>query len=488
MDIYHRFFFEEFNQFVHNDNRKDRGFHPITAESLTIKHETIAPNWLVSGATVLDLGSCLGATGHWCLSNGAKFYLGVEVQKDYTDTSDQLLSQLWSRDSFKIVNQDIETFLDTTDLKFDVVFACGILYAFLDYFGLLKKISKISKNCVVVDTSYPSLMFVNNASFIEVVDHQHMNKSTGLDSYQGLGARPTPKALTHMMMNLGYEDKEGILYPQQLTDSSVHDSYHSPIKRIAGLQNPARFLMRFFKTDKFLKSAGDALLSNDLAYVTNMAESPPTLDKVASWKFDDEVAQRFQKEAETHIPDYARVIDMSIDLVKKVFQSTNIQIIDIGSALGFTVDKFLLAGYSQVTGIEISESMRNNSLHQDRIIISNTLPKNVYQVILANWTLHFISDRVEYLKDIYDNLDAGGVFVLSDKMTQSKEMKELYYSWKRSNGVSQETIDLKEKKLKGVLETKPLNWYIEVLHQIGFNSIEVLNSRFNFNTLICRKS
>ena len=487
MHIYHEFFFTKFYQFVDKDNRKDRGFHPITAESLTVKHETIAPEWLVKDASVLDLGSCLGATGHWCLSHGAKHYVGVEVQKEYVDQSTALLSDLWNTNRFSIVQQDIETFLDTTNEKFDVVFACGILYAFLDYFGLLKKIDKITKNCIVIDTSYPSLMFVSNASFIEVVDHQHMNKSTNTDSYEGLGARPTPKALIQMMGNLGYTDKEGILYPKQITENNVHDSYHSPINRRAGIQNPARFLMRFFKTGNFIKSAGDALLSNDQSYLKSMSEAPPVLEKISAWKFDDEVAKRFQHEANTHIPDYERVIDMSLELISRAFSSKDIEIIDIGSALGFTVDKFLKAGYQNVSGVEVSESMKSNSLHQDKIFLSDRLPTKMYDAVLANWTLHFVVSRDEYIQDIYNNLTNNGVFILTDKMPQTAETKEMYYNWKRSNGVSQEVINLKEEKLKGVLETKPLTWYIELLTSIGFKDIEILNSRFNFTTLVCRK-
>lgn len=486
MHIYNRFFFEEFNQFVEKDNRKNRGFHPITAESLTVKHETIAPEWLVKDATILDLGSCLGATGHWCLSKGAKYYVGVEIQSDYVDLSNALLGDIWASDKFTIIKQDIDTFLSTTDIKFDVVYACGVLYAFLDYFGLLKKIDKITNNCVVIDTSYPSLMFVPNASFIEIVDHQHMNKSTNVDSYSGLGARPTPQALLQMMANLGYENKEEILYPNQLTNNTIHDSYHSPIKRRAGIQNPARFLMRFFKTGKFMKSAGDALLSQDLSYVTNMAEAPPLLEKELPWKFDESVAARFQHEATTHIPDYERVIKMCVEFVTKKYNK-NINIIDVGSALGFTVDKFLSNGFDNTFGVEISESMRNKSLHQDKIILDDKLPIKEYSVVLANWTLHFVANRTQYLKNIYDSLTPDGVLIITDKMTQTSQIKDLYYEWKKSNGVSQEVIETKERKLKGVMETKPLSWYMEVLNSIGFKEIEIANSRFNFNTLICYK-
>jgi hypothetical protein len=115
------------------------------------------------------------------------------------------------------------------------------------------------------------------------------------------------------------------------------------------------------------------------------------------------------------------------------------------------------------------------------------MPDKKYNVVLANWTLHFILERQEYLTDIFNSLSHGGLLILSEKMSQPYPLKDLYYNWKRSNGVSQETIMSKEQKLKGVLETKPLMWYLEILEKIGFAEIECINSRFGFNTLICKK-
>jgi len=486
MTIYDNFFFDKYIQFVDNDNRNQRGFHPINAETLSKKHECIAPKWLVEGARILDLGSCIGATGHWCLSHGAIKYVGVEVQADYVNISKQLLGELWSSDKFEIIEQDIEEYLASVTEQFDVVFACGVIYGFLDYYGILKKITAASSRCVIIDTSYPVNMSDETSCIIEIVKNQHLNKSTDNDSFSGVGSRSTPVALNLLMNNLGFENKEKILYPQQINDNSIHDSYHSPILRKNGLHTPARFLMRFFKTGNYLKSVNEALLTNDNKYVTSMVEAPTTLSKVTPWVFDETVAHRFQNEAATHIPDYERVIDMCVNIVKYSFPKTA-NIIDVGSALGFTVDKFLKAGYTSVTGLEISESMKNNSLHQDRIILSNSMPNEEYNVVLANWTLHFILERKEYLTDIFNRLAHGGILLLSEKMSQPYPLKDLYYNWKQSNGVSRETILSKEQKLKGVLETKPLIWYLEILEKIGFAEVECINSRFGFNTLICKK-
>lgn len=480
-------FFERYKSFIDDDNRKDRPYHPTTSESMSARHETIAPKWLVEGATILDLGSCIGATGHWCLHNGAKHYTGVEIQNSYVQKSRLLLAEHWSPDQFIIEQVELEHFIKHCDKKFDVIFVCGIIYGFLNTYEMLKSISNLADRCVVVDTSYPTKLFAMDQSVIEVTTQQHMIQSSSDKTYTGLGARPSPAALNLIMNNLGFEAKEKILFPRQLKTIQDHDSYHSPLIRKQGIPTPAKYIMRFFKSATNHKSAVESLISNDTAYVNDFPDKPPSYAKVSSWAFDEAVAERFQKEAQTHIPDYERVINYCLDTVTVLYPNKAIRIAEVGSALGYTVDKFINKGYKNIVGIEISNSMKEKSLHQDKIVLSEHIPQDQYDVVLANWTLHFILERKEYIKEIFNTLNSNGIFILSDKMTQSISSKELYYAWKRSNGVAQEEINIKERKLRGVMETKSLDWYIDTLESVGFKDIECVNSRFNFNTLLCRK-
>ena len=205
------------------------------------------------------------------------------------------------------------------------------------------------------------------------------------------------------------------------------------------------------------------------------------------WTFDNSVAERFQTEAEHHIPDYYRVIDLCVDYTRATFESTDIKIIDVGSALGFTIDKFIKQGYDNVHGVDNSSSMINSSLHPARVMLSDTLPQGPWDVVLANWTLHFIDNRLPYLTDIYNNLSDGGLLMLTDKMSFSPETNKLYYDFKRNNGVSDQAIRSKEIALEGVLITKPLSWYLDNLKALGFKDVQVINSRFMFNTICARK-
>lgn len=109
-----------------------------------------------------------------------------------------------------------------------------------------------------------------------------------------------------------------------------------------------------------------------------------------------------------------------------------------------------------------------------------------FDVILANWTLHFIADRENYIKTISASLAEKGLFFLSEKISSSELMKEYYYDFKRANGVTEAEIKEKEKRLQGVLITYPLAWYYNVLFKYGFKKIDILIAERGFMTLCCQ--
>jgi len=209
----------------------------------------------------------------------------------------------------------------------------------------------------------------------------------------------------------------------------------------------------------------------------------------SSWTFDQDVANRFQHEAQAHIPDYDRVIDLSMACVRQAFgQDRGLHIVDVGSALGHTMHRFITAGYQNVHGIDNSTAMIGKSIYPDRVFNSSTfVGHDQWDVVLANWTLHFVKSREQYLADIYQGLKPGGVLIVTDKMDHTTEMENLYYDFKRRNGVSDEIIQKKKLSLEGVLVTKPLTWYLDTLEKLGFQHTQVINSRFMFTTVYARK-
>lgn len=474
-----RYFFDQYSEFIEFDSRRDRGYVPITSETLTKRHEVALPKSLIRGARILDLGSCLGATGAWSLAHGAASYTGVEVQPLMAETSNNLLSKHWS--NYTIVNQDIESFLKNNNEHFDVVVMFGVIYVFLNIYEILKQISKIA-NTIVIDSSYPSWAANPDAPVLDLTKTLHINSAELGKAFSGVGIRPNPGALRLMLETLGFEDTEGLLYPTPLDNKEQHDAYITSLKR-EGFKStlPARYMLRFVNTGKNTLTVKDAVINNNVSTLSSMKDKPAT-----AWKFDSAVAGRFQDEADKHIPDYQRVINLTVGLIKQIYKPSA-KIIDVGSALGYTVDTLISAGYSNTVGCECSQDMINQSKHRDKIILSSSLPPGPWDIVIANWTLHFIQHRREYLEDIYTNLNPGGMLILTDKMSHSNTSENLYHQFKRSKGVTDEEIGYKKNSLLGVLTTKPINWYLETLKEIGFDDIQIINTAFMFSTIYARR-
>lgn len=483
-------FFDNYPEFILNDARSKRAVSTITSESLSKRHEASLPKSLIQNCSVLDLGSCYGATGHWCLSNGASHYTGVEIQKDMVDKGNEMLSKYW--DNFDIVEQSIEQFLDHNDKHYDVVVLFGVLYAFLNQYGLLKRVCEITNKMIVIDTLYPRKMVKSSDAIIEVIQKQHINSSKENTAYVGVGTASSPMALDVMLDTLGFVNSEGLIYPKSLLDLTIPDSYNTIVARgeIPGdskiyTQFPMRFISRYVKGNSNFKIVSDIVKDNDISSSTTMRGQPRIISN-KHWVFDSTVANRYEQEVNANIPDYLRVIDLCLDCATINFNK-QAKIIDVGSAKGYTIDKFLSKGFLNVYGVESSESMYESSKHRDRVILGEQFPSGEWDIVLANWTLHFINEREQYLKDIYNNMSHDGMLILTDKMSFTEDIESLYHNLKKKNGVTQQEIHTKKNSLIGVLNTKSYKWYLETLEKIGFRNIQIINANMMFNTLYARK-
>jgi len=208
------------------------------------------------------------------------------------------------------------------------------------------------------------------------------------------------------------------------------------------------------------------------------------------WKFDDSVAAGFDTIARTNIPHYEDVIDKCVMIAEAAFpDKTKARIIDVGSAKGHTLERFRKAGYENVFGVDSSAAMLAQSSVKENLIHSETFPKQhgPFDMVVANWTLHFIPERNRYLRDIRDSLSENGILVLSEKMQSSDFVHARYHDFKRYMGVSEQDIAAKEAAIEGVLVPYPLEWYIDTLREHGFSHIEIIDAAWCFKTILCIK-
>lgn len=211
---------------------------------------------------------------------------------------------------------------------------------------------------------------------------------------------------------------------------------------------------------------------------------------VGTWRFNEAVAQRFDQEARMHIPNYELVVQKCVDIAAALYSNKALpKIIDVGCATGYTLEQFLRAGFVNVYGVDNSQAMLDHSKVKGRVVLSGALPKEFgpYDLVLANWTLHFIETREEYLADIKESLRDGGVLVLTEKMDMSSLVYSQYHNFKRAQGVAQEEVVRKEASIQGVLTTRPLSWYLDTLEKLGFRDTTIIDASYGFVTLVAHK-
>jgi hypothetical protein len=486
--------FNQAPEFIELDNRKNRTQNAVTPESTHTRLEVSWPEWLIKDGTVLDLGSCLGAAGHWALTYGATHYTGVEIQQTYADGSVTALSKYWPADRFTIVTQSLEDFLDNAianNIQYDHVLASGVLYAFLNFMSVLEKITKVARKSVVIDTLWIPKEPNNNNGIIVIKPKVHINYANGDQAFAGWSSIVNMRGLDIIMQNNYFFRTEDRLVPRLI--EGITDVYSDTIVDTHGIKRfAAKYIVRYFRQGTKTLSLQDHIKTADKESLVPFQTAFPVVKDGTdvSWKFDSSVADRFQQEALQHIPDYKRVIDMCIDVANNSIRpelKATAPIIDFGSALGFTVDAFINNGFANTYGLDNSPDMVAKSLHPERIILGDKLPNQMYSMIMINWTLHFIIDKFSYLQDFYNKLSPGGTLIISDKTTQTIATKELYYQFKLDNGVDPEYIKEKEKALIRIMNSMPVDWYVDHLRKAGFPRIEIINARYGFVTFMCKK-
>lgn len=212
------------------------------------------------------------------------------------------------------------------------------------------------------------------------------------------------------------------------------------------------------------------------------------MDILKSWKFDSTIAIDFADYARKHIPNYDQVIDISIDVCKDF--NKNAKIVDIGCASGETLNRLHTEGFTNIYGVDNSEFMLA-VCNQDiaTYILSDIFPSNLQHmdVVLMNWTLHFVENKLDYLQAIFHSLDSKGVLVLSEKVSLNPYAISKYHQFKRLQGVDDAEIVQKAQQVKSVMFINDTAWYLATLKKIGFRHTAIVNSHWCFNTFLAVK-
>lgn len=207
-----------------------------------------------------------------------------------------------------------------------------------------------------------------------------------------------------------------------------------------------------------------------------------------AWQFNQEIAKIFPIHARQHIPNYDQVIDLTVSICSEnLDQHSNI--LEVGCAVGETLSRLHQKGFKNLYGVDSSlDMLRQCPLEIANYFHSYNLPNIVnYDAVICNWTLHFIENKIDYIQSIYENLNKDGFLIISDKTSIDKIAVKNYYKWKKSQGVSEEEINSKERSLKGVMFVDSPEWYLKTLKNIGFKNTFIINAHWCFTTFFCKK-
>lgn len=493
--------FDNNPEFYLQDNRQHRRFNPVTKNFLETKYQVLLPEKLIAGKSVLDLGSCLGAGGQWALFHGACHYTGVEVQDGYVQQSRQLLAH-WG-DKVDIVHQDVRGFLTGCAARqFDVVLVAGMLYHFIDTKHIIDEICRVADEVVVVETNYPPAMREGKIPLeipiTEYLMDQEVNLADQKASLLGISATSSLPALDMFFYLSGFAKKEAKLDFPITKDTVIYDE-----TLLGDTQLQLRFAVRYFRSadDNKLKTLEDSLPAlsgtkrswfNDAYARQKTAEyeqhaATITHAEQGGWKFNADIAKQFSYIALREIPDYQRVIDKCVHIVKRLAKPDP-KVIDIGSAIGTTLEALHMAGITNIYGVDNSQDMLDRSFNKATLIHANDFPleHGPFDVVIANWVLHFVKEREQYLADIRTSLSRDGILILTEKVSSSEFSHELYYDIKRDNGVREAEIVKKRKQIEGVLATRDVSWYLNILHELGFKHVDIINSNTVFVTIMAQ--
>ena len=119
--------------------------------------------------------------------------------------------------------------------------------------------------------------------------------------------------------------------------------------------------------------------------------------------------------------------------------STNGHILDLGCGEGILQEKFSATDYTHYTGVDFSDvaianANKKGHVNTEYIVgdLNNLTVTGMYDVIIYNESINYLSHPKEAIKRLYHHLNPGGVFIISLVDKHGKEQTGL---WEDINSV-----------------------------------------------------
>lgn len=214
-------------------------------------------------------------------------------------------------------------------------------------------------------------------------------------------------------------------------------------------------------------------------------------------KFDFNTIEDFDNHINKSVPNYDFLIQ-AIKSISDYFVTDDGAIYDVGCSTG----KLLIElpykcpkiGYDNSNLLPKNNDIyQSNNLRFSNIDLTDNPSFLNAQIIYSIFTMQFInpSKRFKLLKDIYNGLHPGGVFIMAEKIYQENgKLQEVltfsHYDYKAQN-FSSEEIFKKERDLRLIMKPKTMDENYIDLQILGYRHISTFYQAFNFVGIIAIK-
>ncbi|MCX7554988.1 carboxy-S-adenosyl-L-methionine synthase CmoA [Marinicella sp. S1101] len=227
-----------------------------------------------------------------------------------------------------------------------------------------------------------------------------------------------------------------------------------------------------------------------------------SFSQIKAFEFDQKVVSVFPDMIKRSVPGYDTILK-GIAMLAMKHVKPNSNVYDLGSSLGavsLTIDQAIGAQGVDIHAIDNSPAMvkqlkaslndveLNNNLDVHEVDVSG-YTFNDASMAVSNFTLQFmpVRQRKQVCAEVYQGLNPGGVFVLSEKVRSSATLIDYYHGYKKINGYSDMEIAQKRQALEDSLLPDNLEHWLLRLEAVGFKQIEVWFRAFNFISLAAVK-
>ncbi len=221
------------------------------------------------------------------------------------------------------------------------------------------------------------------------------------------------------------------------------------------------------------------------------------------FEFDESVASVFDDMISRSVPYYEISSELICDIVAK--RAVNgAKVFDLGCSTG----SLLLKLYQKrkdlyLVGVDNSDAMIKSAKNKAlafgadvKFVLDDILNFSFANadVVLLNYTLQFIRpiNRQSFIDKIYHSLNDNALFIFSEKLVFkdgvfTKEMIEIYESYKEKQGYSRYEIAQKREALENVLIPYTEDENKKLCQNAGFKAVETIFRWGNFSTFVAFK-